>query len=147
MKKFLVINSNNYANTTDFSYDFAVPITICNYFKLVYAAIPNSSYLINDSNNTLIVNFANGHTTSLKLFNQNYDIDSLATTIKNAVNYASFNMTFDANTSKYNFRATSNFSFSADSSILNVIGVEPDIVFNSTHVQAQYVVNFLNYPI
>lgn len=93
------------------------------------------------------MNFVDGHTANIVINNQNYNLDSLALTIKNVVNYSSFNMTFDYNVNKYVFTASQNFNFGAGSSMQYLLGIEPGVLFDSTHTHGQYIANFLVFPL
>lgn len=135
-------------SSTKFKYLLSKPI-VFKKITLLYAAIPYSWYLINQYNCNFIVHFNDGATITAWIGFGNYNVNSLATTKKNLVNYSSFDMTFDSLTMKYVFSAPQNFEFQICSNSLNyVIGLDDWQVSKSSHILTlNILINFLNYTI
>ena len=91
---YLVINSKNkndiYETSTNFSYTLSKPVRITKYIRLVYCAIPESSYLITPNNNEFRIQFVDGFNKTIKIPSQNYSPDVLGILIKALVNYQAF---------------------------------------------------------
>ena len=97
-KTTLIIDSsknNCIGQSTKFEYILSKPIK-CKKLKLTFAAIPYSSYMINETNSHFKISFGDSSIHNAYLPWGNYDVDSLATTIKNLINYANFNMSFNS---------------------------------------------------
>lgn len=126
-------NDKNNSSTTDFTFKLSTPITIRNYVQLYYAAIPNTSYLINSSNNIFKVTFWNGTVKQITIPSQNFTTDTLATYIKNNVNYNTFTPVYNSDTYKYSFTSsTLDFTINYVSNSVNKILGLLDTDQNST---------------
>jgi len=140
-KKSIIINSKNFGKSTDFTYLFNKSIKINSYLKLVYAALPNTSYLVsNNSNNNLIVTFADATVKNINIDIGNYDVDSLATAIKTAINYSSFNMVFDKVKIKYQLTASQSFHVSGN--MIAILGITDNQLFNSSNIYCDKCIYF-----
>lgn len=139
-KKSIIINSAQYDNKTDFVFPLAQTIKITNFFQLVYCSIPNTNYLINNYNNNLIITFNDSTIKNIILVNKNYDVDSLATEIKNAINYSSFDMIFDKNMIKFQLSASQSFNVSG--SMCDILGITQNQLFNNSNVYTTNSINF-----
>lgn len=139
-KKSIVINSKDFENSCDFVYTLNKPIKITKYLQLVYSAIPNTNYLVNDSNNNLIITFNDTMVKNININSGNYDVDALATTIKTAVNYSSFNMVFDKTQIKYQLSASQ--SFHVTGSMIKILGISDNQLFNSSHIYCDSCIYF-----
>ncbi len=72
--------------------------------------IPKTIYLINWTNNKFKISFDDGSIKIIEITINNYDVDTLATTIKNLVNYWTFDIQIDNSKFKYVLSWSQNFS-------------------------------------
>ncbi len=77
--------------------------------------------MINETNSHFKISFGDTSIHNAYLPHGNYDVNSLATTIKNVINYANFNMVFDSWLMKYIFSADQNFIVYNDRTTINNI--------------------------
>lgn len=138
---YLVINSKyrnhpNYESTTNFTYSLSKSIKITKFIQLAYAAIPESSYLINSYNNKFSITFNDNTTKLITIPSNNYDSDSLGLTISNLINYDGFKIIFDASQFKYVMSAdTKEFIINdVENNIYDIIGLNPKIINQSNNL-------------
>jgi hypothetical protein len=112
------------------------------YFSVLHAEIPNSFYLVNNTNNKLIIN-----SITYTITNGNYNGNSLLLAIKNILP-TTFNITYNVNTLKYTFTNTSDFTISKSSTINKLIGGNTlaDITSISNTLTMPNVINLLPIP-
>lgn len=112
------------------------------YFSVIHAEIPNSFYLINSSNNTLIIN-----NITYTITPGNYNVNSLMTTIKSLLPVG-FTLTYNSNNLKYTFGYTSLFIISGLSTINKLIGgdLSSDMTSLANSLTLPFVVNLLPIP-
>ena len=97
---YIFIDSNkrvakNSTNSNNIHILFNNKVIIKEYIKLINATITKTIYLINESNNTFKIIFNDNNIINVNIPINNYDTNTLATTIKNLINYSNFNMLFD----------------------------------------------------
>lgn len=141
-KNYIIINTANLANSTEFTYKLAKPARVKQYVKLMYACVPNTNYMLNNTNNNLIITFIDGTVRNITLPNQNYLTNELASAIKTAVNYSNFDMVFDKNLVKYQLTAGGNFYTSGN--MCSVLGLEQNQFFLPGSVYAKNSIQFTN---
>ena len=111
------------------------------WFSILHAEIPNSFYLVNSFNNTLIIN---GITYTIPVGNYN------ATTLLNVMTslVSGLIITYSSSLLKYTFSYTAPFNISKNSTILRIIGGDPnnDISSVGNSLTLPYTVNFLPIP-
>jgi hypothetical protein len=112
------------------------------FFKVIHGEIPNSFYLVNSANNTLIIN-----STTYTISSGNYNANSLLSSMQNLLP-TGYTIAYNSNTLKYTFSYTSSFTISKSSTILRIIGgnTSADMVSSSNTFIMPYVVNFLPVP-
>ena len=108
--------------------------------SIVNAQMPISWYLINDTNNLIIINSVNYY-----FKKGNYNIHTFITEWTNSIG-PNWVLTFDSVTNKITFKYTSNFIFSDSviNSIFPIIGLKSNTVYNSSSLSlvAPYCFNF-----
>ena len=109
--KYLIIDSKNKLNSnetsTNFKYRLSDDIKIQNYIKLSYAAIPNTSYLINSNNNIFRIKFiSEGVFNNYILKTGTYSPNDLSTYINNIINRLGFIMSYNNQNLKINITAS-----------------------------------------
>lgn len=112
------------------------------YFSVLHAEIPNSFYLVNNANNTIIVN-----SITYIIQNGNYNANSLGVAIKNALPVG-FSITYNTNILKYTMTYSSSFTISKKSTLAKIVGLDTLNDSNSIGISLTfpYVVNFLPVP-
>jgi hypothetical protein len=112
------------------------------YFSVLHAEIPNSFYLVNNTNNKLIIN-----SITYTITNGNYNGNTLILALKNILP-TTFNITYNVNTLKYTFTNTSNFTISKSSTLNRLIGGNTlaDITSVSNTLTMPNVINLLPIP-
>lgn len=146
---YLIIDTSkrNTGTSTSCTISLDRNIIIKNYLHLVYAYIPITHYLMNDSTNKLTIVFSDNPPTTraITLTNKNYDTTTLAIEIKNQIAFNGFKIKYDIDTYKYtcstglyNFTIKGNvnnsvntvigFNKDSDSSSLNLSLVSPNII-------------------
>jgi hypothetical protein len=111
--------------------------------SMVNAQIPISWYLVNDTNNQIIITIA-GVATTYSFKTGNYNINTFMTEWTNSIG-AGWTLTFDTIKNKISFSYTTNFIFSDnDISIFNIIGFQKKNIYSSTNntIVADFVCNF-----
>ena len=111
--------------------------------SVVNAQIPISWYLINSTNNQIIITVNNISTTYL--FKQgNYNVNTFITEWNNSIG-TGWNLSFDSITNKITFAYQTNFTFSDSiNSIFSIIGFKVGTVYTSTsnNLICPFVINF-----
>ena len=111
--------------------------------SVVNAQIPQSYYLINSTNNQIII--TNSGISTTYLFKQgNYNVNTFINEWVNSIG-SGWTLTFDSITNKINFSYTSNFTFSDSiNSIFPLIGFNVGSVYTSTsnNLICPFVINF-----
>lgn len=139
------INKQN-TNSNDFYISFNSQLRIKNYIKLLYLLIPKTVYLINSKNNTFNIIFNDNTVKNITIPINNYDTDTLATTIKNLINYSSFNMVLNDDFT-YTLSASQNFIINFNSNLNILFNLEKNKDYNSVwNVFKTNIINF-NYPL
>jgi hypothetical protein len=112
------------------------------YFSVIHAEIPNSFYLINSTNNTIIVN-----SITYTIPPGNYNINSLMTAIKTVLPVG-FTLTYNSTYLKYTFGYTTTFTISKYSTINKIIGgsTTGGMVSLANSLTLPFVVNLLPIP-
>jgi hypothetical protein len=110
------------------------------YFSVLHCEVPNSFYVINSTNNTIIIN-----SSTYSITNGNYNALTLATVLTSTTGF-----TFSYNSIKliYTVSGVSIFTISKNSTIAKVIGMNTtqDITSVGNQIVMPYIVNFLPLP-
>lgn len=116
------------------------------YFSIPYAVIPNSFYVINETNNLLYV--LQSSVTTLYTFPYgNYTTQSFITTFKTLLPQPQFNITLGQNSNKFTItHTTTTFSFTAESTIDNIMGFSGTVAAVGLSLTLPRVCNFLPEP-
>jgi len=116
------------------------------YFSIPYAVIPNSFYVINETNNLLYV--LQSSVTTLYTFPYgNYTTQSFITTFKSLLPQPQFNITLGQNSNKFTItHTTTTFSFTAESTIDNIMGFTGTVAAVGLSLTLPRVCNFLPEP-
>jgi hypothetical protein len=110
------------------------------YLMVDHCEIPNSFYIVNYTNNILVVN-----NISYTVPVGNYNVNSLITVLQSLLP-TGFNITYNSITNKYTFNYTSSFTINANTSTINkVIGLGVDDL-TGLNIELPYLVNFLPIP-
>lgn len=86
--------------------------------KLSNLTLPISYYLIDSTNNTLIIG-----STTYTITSGNYNTTTFTTALNSLLGSIPIYVTFDASTNKFTFTGLSNFTISSDSTCLSIIGL------------------------
>lgn len=115
------------------------------YFSIPYAVIPNSFYVINETNNLLYV--LQSSVTTLYTFPYgNYTTQSFITTFKSLLP-STFNITLGQNSNKFTItHTTTTFSFTTASTIDNIMGFTGTVSATELSLTLPRVCNFLPEP-
>ena len=98
-----------------------------NTISVLYAQIPISYYLINSTNNKLIMN-----NISYTLINGNYTTTSLMTMILNLIP-STFSMSFDSSTGKFTLtNSAANFNINSNTTCYSILGLVAKTLYSST---------------
>ena len=116
------------------------------YFSIPYAVIPNSFYVINETNNLLYV--LQSSVTTLYTFPYgNYTTQSFITTFKTLLPQPQFNITLGQNSNKFTItHTTTTFSFTSESTIDNIMGFTGTVAAVGLSLTLPRVCNFLPEP-
>lgn len=116
------------------------------YFSIPYAVIPNSFYVINETNNLLYV--LQSSVTTLYTFPYgNYTTQSFITTFKSLLPQPQFNITLGQNSNKFTItHTTTTFSFTSESTIDNIMGFTGTVAAVGLSLTLPRVCNFLPEP-
>lgn len=110
------------------------------YLMVDHCEIPNSFYIVNYTNNILVVN-----NISYTVPVGNYNVNSLITVLQSLLP-TGFTITYNSITNKYTFNYTSSFTINANTSTINkVIGLGVDDL-TGLNIELPYLVNFLPIP-
>ena len=86
------------------------------YFSVQHAEIPNSFYVVNYTNNVIVIN-----SVSYQIPVGNYNANNLITALLLLI--PSYTITYNSITNRYTFTKTSSFTINASSSCKNIIGL------------------------
>lgn len=104
---------------SDVYFFLSTPIVVGNDYDVVLRlqnfVCPMSFFVVNDSNNTLIVD-----ETTYTIPEGNYNANTLQTKLASLL--SSFTVTYDATTNKLTFQKTSSFTFASNSTCLKLLG-------------------------
>ena len=150
-RKSQIINiSSNTAQNGTFKSQVLVTFNDCNftkkdiknvYLSIQHCEIPNSFYIVNYTNNILIVNG-----TSYTLQRGNYSATSFATYLLTVLP-AGFTITYSNITNRYTISYSTNFTISATSTVKNIMGIgNSDLTSVSNTLTLPNCVNFLPLP-
>ena len=116
------------------------------YFSIPYAVIPNSFYVVNETNNLLYV--LQSSVTTLYTFPYgNYTTQSFITTFKSLLPQPQFNITLGQNSNKFTItHTTTTFSFTSASTIDNIMGFTGTVAAVGLSLTLPRVCNFLPEP-
>ena len=114
------------------------------YFSVQHAEIPNSFYVVNYTNNIIVIN-----SISYTIPVGNYNANTLITAIK--VLLPTYTITYNSITNRYTFSNSSSFTINSSSSCKNIIGLgnvnETSILVGSVYISTlPYPVNFVPLP-
>jgi len=111
------------------------------WFSVLHAEIPNSFYLVSSYNNTLIING-----TTYTIPSGNYNANTLLNTMTSLL--TGFSISYSPFLLKYTISYTTPFNISKNSTILRIIGGDPNNDMNSVgnSLTLPYTVNFLPIP-
>ena len=114
------------------------------YFSVQHAEIPNSFYVVNYTNNIIVIN-----SISYTIPVGNYNATTLITAL--IVLLPTFTITYSSITNRYTFNKTSTFTINSTSSCKNVIGlgnVDETAILNASvySLTLPYSVNFVPIP-
>ena len=135
------INKEN-TNSNNIYISFNDNVVITKYIKLLNAIIPKTIYLINSSNNTFKISFTDGNIINVIIPINNYDTDTLATTLKNLINYSNFDIVFDSNKYIYIMNASLNFTITFTSNLYKLFGMQNTIYFSNGNQLKTNIINF-----
>jgi len=144
-KKYIVIDSskeNALGTSCNFKYLLSENVVFKG-LKLLYCAIPFSSYLIDWTNDTFSIKFNDNTIKNITITHCDYDTNSLATTINTLVNYSNFTMSFDQWLYKYKISASQNFQI-LNGTINALLGFNDGQISNLNNATAINIVDFLN---
>jgi hypothetical protein len=111
------------------------------YFSILHAEVPNSFYLVNSSNNTIVIN-----STTYTVASGNYNALTLKTALL-AVLPSGFQITYDQSSFKYTFTYTTSFTITTSSTIFPVIGGGTTTLTSvGNSITMPYIINFLPPP-
>jgi len=111
------------------------------YFSVIHAEVPNSFYVINENNNTLVIN-----SITYTVDNGNYNANTLITKLL-LILPVGFSITYSSITNKYTFTNTSSFIINSVSTIKNVIGLADDDISSVLNIIVMpHPVNFIPVP-
>jgi len=148
--KYIYINwkdrLNQDSDTSEITINFNNQIYIKNEINLLWFTGTKWIYLINEYNNKIKITFSDNTIKNIEIpNNKNYDVDTLATYIKNTVNYAWFNMVFDYDKYIYTLSATQNFTLDlTQSEFYLLLNMKKEIYNSNNNILYWNVVNFLD---
>jgi len=120
---------NAYSNSNEFKFTLQRPLKNVTKLELVTAEIPNTEYLVDNTNNKIDLT-DNGNAETITLTEGDYDADSLATELATRLNALTngtiFTVTFSDATGKYTIGGDQNFS------LLFSTGANADSIATST---------------
>lgn len=127
--KYLVIDSKKRINgtSTEFNYKISQEIKICKKIKLAYCSIPNTSYLINSSNNIFRIKFASDPSyINYNIPYGTYLPQELGDVITNLINKLSYVLSYNNYNLKFNMTASESFNidWSVSGNLNQILGYD-----------------------
>ena len=148
-KNYVLIDSKNRLNTnntssSNFRINLPKTIRIKSYIKINYLYMPRCNYLINSSNNKIVVNLNNQNYITIIFPSQNYTPLTLSNYINICVNNTnSFNCVYNNSTYKYDFQANIDFSIDfSQSNFYKLINLDKKIYSSNNKQFSSGLVNF-----
>jgi len=112
------------------------------FLSINHAEIPNSFYLVNASNNTLVIN-----NVSYTIPPSNYNAISFMNTIQSGLLTAfSITATYDLASNKYTFTRASPWTINSETTCWQFLGFDPNSYNVTSSITSTYVLNFLPIP-
>ena len=144
-KKYLFLDSRarSYGNSNKFRYQLQNEIKINEYISLHLFVMPRSNYLINQNNNTFVINFNNGQIVNVILLQQNYSPSDLVAYINSIVNINNFVCNYNQQTYKITFSANQNFTLDfTGSKFYRLLSLDSKIYSSTNNMFISNVINF-----
>jgi hypothetical protein len=118
------------------------------FITVVNAQIPCSFYVINDSNNKIVISGPTITTTTIYLTNGNYNANTLITELKSeflnaGLVFSSIKINKINGKLKFTSDGFQNYYFTSNSTIFDVLGTTSDIIASSTVYSCPYPLNLL----
>ena len=127
--KYLIINSSQKTNgsSTNFTYEITETVDINQHINLIYASIPITSYLINNTNNIFKIKFASDILyTIINIPNGTYEPFDLCILIQSMIPVYNFKMTYSLNSLKISMSANQAFivDWTINNNLYNILGYD-----------------------
>ena len=119
--------------TFSLNQSIAIPNEVIGFVSLVELQIPNTQYNINSLNNYIEIALQNNNNSIFQIPFGNYTVDSLRTQLNTTLAPINITVTYSTSTNKFTFsHATLQFGFVFTSTILSILGFEPNTNIAST---------------